>query len=299
MSKFLSSILIILFFSLQSELVVGEGYLEFTGTVLNDAKPVAGATATLFLTGLTGAEVSTVRTGANGKFSFDVAYGKMYRIVVKKTGYTQMVLLINGFVPGSEKGFIMSYGISFDIFKHRKGFETKMANNPLIKIAYIHRKENFGSSKRYTNSATYIPIPEDEKPVTVKEKIETETKEEVKVTKSDEKIEVEPEPVTAEEEQFIKDTKEQSKNAELKGEIAESAASESRPEEIAVKQQEKSLEQIRARELKASRLRESLIREREQARREVAKNRSARSNAQQNLMKEIADMMRDEKQNNK
>ena len=296
MTKILSAILIAFLITVQAEPVIAEGYLEFFGKALSNERPVAGATVTLYLTGTTGAQISSLRTGSDGKFSFDLKYDKMYRIILEKQGYTQMTILVNGFVPAAEKGYIMSYEISFDIFKHKEGYDTKMAKPSLIKIAYIARKENFGLSKPYSNSASYVLIEESEKPITVKDNIKEVDKAEVDEAQSDDEIVVSEEPKTEEEEQFLKDTEDQVKSAEFKEEIAEAAAKDSHAVEVATKRLVQSIEQKRTEDLKASKLKESLAREREEARKDVIKNRSSRSSSQKSLMMEIAEMMRDEKQ---
>lgn len=291
MNKILGSLFIICIIAFQAEYVRADGHLEFTGTAKYNEQPVSDATATLYVLGDKREKVSSVTTGYNGQFSFKTEFDKMYRIVWQKSGYTEMVILINGFVPASEKGWIMSYSLSFDIFKHKEGHETKLANEPVIQVSYSAKAENFSQVKAYTNSSTYVRLEDNVKPTSADPK-------EVKavVNESNDKIAKEESPVTEEEKEFVKETEGQIKQAEFKKEIAESAAGDRLEEERAAKQQEKALEEKRIRDLKASQLKESLAAEKERARKEEVKNRSARSNSQQSLMMEIADMMKEEKQ---
>jgi len=288
MVKTTSTILISFFTIAAASFAFGEGRIEFSGKAKYNEQPVKNATVVLYALGATKEKIDSVTTKYDGKFEFSMSFDKMYRIEWHKEGYTEMVILVNGFVPTSEKGWIMSYSISFDIFKHKEGHETKMANDPIIQVSYSFKEKNFSQVKPYSNSTTYIRLEDNVKPSGTEEN-KTDNKEENLAA-------VEEAPITKEEEQFIKEREVKLKQSELTKEIAESVASEQEEEEIAIKQQEKALENKRSAELKTSRLREAIEKEKELARKEVVKNTAARSSFQESLMMEIADMMKEDKQ---
>ena len=105
MGKLFTIITIIFTIAIQSEYVIADGRLEFEGKAKYNEQPVSGATVTLYALGSTKKRVSTVQTKYDGKFAFSMDFDKMYRIEWNKTGYTEMVILINGFVPAAEKGW--------------------------------------------------------------------------------------------------------------------------------------------------------------------------------------------------
>lgn len=261
-------------------IVVAEAHLEFTIHVNADGSPLSGYTATLMKAGK---QIKNVPASAAGSVMLEIAYGGKYEIVLEKAGYVTTTIRLGADVPSSEKKFTLIYSTSLDMFAEKEGHEARLASAPVLEVAYIPSKKNFGLTRPYINSVKYVP--------TEKKEVVPEKKEEV-VNKK----EADPaEPKETEEEKAARMQSEEKSGAAARQIERSAALSEEGKDKEEDEQQENAGEEQMKMKREVSVKKESIGKAEEDNKNKAAAARKEKAHVQQRMNRALSEAVQKEK----
>ncbi|MBN2481615.1 MAG: hypothetical protein JXB19_07745 [Bacteroidales bacterium] len=122
-------------------------YLNVRGISELDMEALPGATATLYEGNV---RVSSVRTGANGTFSFRLEVNRQYTIEISKEGLVSKRISFNTTMPDEEKG-IWTNEFSIGLVKFCDGVDYSILDEPVDIVEFDTRRREFVSNKEYVS----------------------------------------------------------------------------------------------------------------------------------------------------
>jgi tetratricopeptide (TPR) repeat protein len=126
-----------------------ERYLQINGTAELDMKPVSNAIVTLYENN---AEISSVKTGSSGLFSFKLEMNKDYVIEIAKKGYIPKRIRFITNIPDEETGiWVREFAVG--LVKYCEGINYSVLNEPVDVIKYSVKRKDFDSDKTFVYKA--------------------------------------------------------------------------------------------------------------------------------------------------
>lgn len=89
-------------------------------------------------------------------------YDQIYRVILSKPGYEPTVLLINSLLPDSNKKYVYTYAPKIPLIRSKKGMKVKYIGDPVMRVAYLKKKDGFGMIIQF--EPTYEYVPDERKP---------------------------------------------------------------------------------------------------------------------------------------
>ncbi|MGZ4033471.1 MAG: hypothetical protein ACXVNN_00740 [Bacteroidia bacterium] len=116
------------------------GLLEFAGRTVKDGKPLSGATVTVFRNGTIQQE--QIKTGRNGKFDFNLAFGVDYKMTFSYPGCVDMYLMIyTSKLPPSRNDLFPLYETEVPFFETTNtSVRISKYKNPFTKVIFDGKK---------------------------------------------------------------------------------------------------------------------------------------------------------------
>jgi tetratricopeptide (TPR) repeat protein len=146
MPKILISVFLIAFFSgISSFAQESERYLEVRGTSELEMQPLSSATANLY-EGTN--KIQSIRTAADGSFSFKLEINKQYTIEVVKDGLVGKRISFNTTMPDEEKGKWMNE-FSIGLVKYCDGVDYGALKEPVDIVKFDPKRRQYVSDKDY------------------------------------------------------------------------------------------------------------------------------------------------------
>jgi tetratricopeptide (TPR) repeat protein len=146
MPKILISVFLIAFFSgISSFAQESERYLEVRGTSELEMQPLSSATANLY-EGTN--KIQSIRTAADGSFSFKLEINKQYTIEVVKDGLVGKRISFNTTMPDEEKGAWMNE-FSIGLVKYCDGVDYGALKEPVDIVKFDPKRRQYVSDKDY------------------------------------------------------------------------------------------------------------------------------------------------------
>ena len=120
-------------------------YLQINGTAELDMKAVSNAIVTLYENNT---EISSVKTGSSGFFTFKLEMNRDYTIEVAKKGYVQKRIRFITNIPDEETGiWVREFAIG--LVKYCEGINYSILNEPVDVIKYSVNRKDFDSDKTF------------------------------------------------------------------------------------------------------------------------------------------------------
>ncbi len=140
-------LLIIIFFSSELLFSQKQGYLRISGQVKSGKDKIANATINLYENNT---KINSITSNANGDFTFNLNFDKVYMIEVSATNYVSKKVLVDTKVP--DKELIYKYTFTVDLFVQVDGVDYSILNKPVTKIVYNDEADAFDYDLPYTES---------------------------------------------------------------------------------------------------------------------------------------------------
>ncbi|NSW46386.1 MAG: carboxypeptidase regulatory-like domain-containing protein, partial [Bacteroidales bacterium] len=121
--------------------------MKISGQVKSGKNKIANATINLFEGN---AKVNSTISNANGDFTFNLNYDKLYTIEIAAAEYASKKVLVDTKIP--EKDLIYKYTFSVELFPKVEGVDYSALNKPVTKIIYNPEADAFDYDIPYTES---------------------------------------------------------------------------------------------------------------------------------------------------
>lgn len=140
-------VILVLFLSFTVYLLHGQDkYLQINGYVETlNGEVISGAKATVYVGNTV---INSKSTDSEGRFSFNLDYGKLYKVIIEKSGMIQKRIDFNTEVPeDKQKKYINDFAVT--LTKTCDGANTSVFSEPVDIISFEEGINNFSSNKAH------------------------------------------------------------------------------------------------------------------------------------------------------
>ena len=124
------------------------GYIEVSGNVIKNRKPLEDASITVYEGNK---KISNIRTPSNGKFNFKLEYNKVFNVEITKKGLVTKKFDFDTYFPsGIDNSIINPFNFTIVLFPKYANIDMSILEKPLAIIKFQKKYNDFFYDYNYS-----------------------------------------------------------------------------------------------------------------------------------------------------